>query len=382
MRGVSTTKHHQHSRGDRTDRDVLLITIVLWAAHLGILLLRSAALNLFNGWAEAGIRLAIAALGAGSALFIYYALRHRQLTMPQRFAIAVMISCPLAIALAAINELTWLATTSYYQKRYGVSLSDVLQGRCSGGGCHAFLLEVVFTAGTFIWIYVSWSALYVGALFASELRDRDRRLAIAQGAAHQAQLLALRSQLSPHFLFNTLNTLSGLIALDRKNDAENVVLNLSNFLRYSLAGEPEQLVTLAEEMDAQRIYLEIERVRFADRLDVHIDVTAECFGALVPPFLLQPLVENAIKHAVAPSEQEVTLSIFARRQNDELVLRVENSAPTYPARGDVPGFGIGMSNIRKRLDALFGARASIEASPTSAEGWANIVKLPWMENEG
>ena len=358
----------------RLDRDVLLMTAVLWLAHFGILATRSEALGMHDGLQAASVRLFVSLIGAASTVALYLVLRRRIMPPIARFGTAVAICVPLSLLLAAINECTWLIFTPYYWEKYGLRFSDLFGPR----GPKIFS-EMVFTAVFYIWVYVSWCALYVGAVVAAELRDRDSRLAIAEGAAHQAQLMALRFQLNPHFLFNTLNTLSGLIALDRKKQAEDVVLNLSEFLRYSLAGEPEQLVTLAKEIEAQRMYLDIERVRFADRLKVRFDIEPGCDEAFVPAFLLQPLIENAIKHAVAPSEKPVTLVVGAERKDDKLVLRVENSASTDPPAERCSGFGIGLANVRKRLEAMFGPSASFEAAPTAAKGWVNLIELPWME---
>ena len=127
------------------------------------------------------------------------------------------------------------------------------------------------------------------------------------------------------------------------------------------------------------MYLDIERVRFADRLKVRFDIEPGCEEAFVPAFLLQPLIENAIKHAVAPSEQPVTLIVGAERRDGQLTIRVENSASTDPPAGEPRGFGIGIANVRNRLEALFGPGASFEAAPTAARGWVNLIRLPWME---
>ena len=358
----------------RLDRDVLLMTAVLWLAHFGILSTRSQALGVQEGGLEIAVRFVVSAIGAASCVGVYYLLRRRVMRPMARFAWAVALCAPCCFLLAAASEIAWLLCTPYYSKKYGLEFSDLF-----GPARPKILKEMVYTAVFFLWVYVSWCALYVGSVVAAELRDRDSRLALAQSAAHQAQLLALRFQLNPHFLFNTLNTLSGLIALDRKRQAEEVVLNLSEFLRYSLAGEPVQFVTLAKELEAQRMYLDIERVRFADRLKVRFDIEPGCEEAFVPAFLLQPLIENGIKHAVAPSEQPVVLTVSAERGDGQLVIRIENSASSDPPEKPARGFGIGIANVRNRLEALFGPNANFEAAPTAAKGWVNLIRLPWME---
>ena len=360
--------------------NVLALTAVLWTAHWGILVTRSAAVGSVGGIEGIVIRLVVSFLGAISTLALHGLLRHGHFRALNGLVLTIALSVPLSILLALINENVWLYGTDWYQTHEHFTAADVHAGHCFtvGSACHSFLTVTVYTASTLIWVYVAWCALYSGLLFAEDLRERDRRLVVAEGTAHQAQLSALRLQLNPHFLFNTLNMLSGLVATGRKALAEDVILNLSQFLRYSLSGESDQLVTLADELEGQRMYLDIERVRFADRLHVLYDVPEECLVASVPSFLLQPLVENSIKYAVLPSESEVHLKISASRREDMLVLTVANTAPRPTVVTPTSGFGIGISNIGKRLGALFPGRASIETGQTTDGGWMNVIKLPWV----
>ena len=364
----------------KLDKNVLVLTVILWVAQWGILVSRSAAIGQLGGPKGVGIRLATAALGGLSCWCIHWLLRRSRTAAFKGLILSIAIAVPLSLFLGLINEGGWLFWTNYYRSLYGVTPELVAAGNCldSKSPCHTFVVESIFTASAFIWVYVAWCALYGGLIIAAELRERDRRLVIAEGAAHQAQLSALRLQLNPHFLFNTLNMLSGLVAVGRKSLAEEVILNLSQFLRYSLASEGDQLVTLATELEGQRMYLDIERVRFADRLHVIFEVPDECLAACVPSFILQPLVENSIKYAVLPSESEVTLNISARKSRDLLILKVENSAPSPRVGSAAKGLGIGIGNIRKRLEALFTTRASIEASEMGDGGWKNVVQLPWL----
>ena len=157
-----------------------------------------------------------------------------------------------------------------------------------------------------------WSALYFGIKYYLLMQEERQRSLKAMNMAHEAQLKMLRYQLNPHFLFNTLNALSTLI-LDRQIEPANrMVSKLSNFLRYSLDNDPMQKISLAQEISALKLYLDIEKVRFEERLQLEIDVEDEARRALIPSLLLQPLVENAIKYAVSPSEEPVRLTIEAR----------------------------------------------------------------------
>ena len=152
---------------------------------------------------------------------------------------------------------------------------------------------------SYIYVVLAWVGLYLGIKYYGQLQDETRRALAARTMAHQAQLKMLRYQLNPHFLFNTLNAISTLI-LDRDNATANrMVQGLSAFLRHSLDNDPMQRVTLRQELDALTLYLGIEKIRFAERLRVETDIDEDCWRALLPSLLLQPLVENAIKYAVA-----------------------------------------------------------------------------------
>jgi hypothetical protein len=188
---------------------------------------------------------------------------------------------------------------------------------------------------------------------------QDRQLSDARAAAQQAQLTALRYQLNPHFLFNSLNSISALIVTHRNEDAEKMTEKLSSFLRNSLSADPARLVPLEEELSLIEEYLDIEGVRFGERLDVEIDCESDAGAALVPSFIVQPLVENAIKHGVAPSRDPVRIRIGAEVTGKDLCIEVENG--TSPLL-DEPSFGagVGLKNIRRRLQAVYGKRASLD----------------------
>lgn len=236
-------------------RNLLLVTAVIWLANWGILVTRSYALGTDNGLSEAIIRLLVSIAGGLSCILIFKMLQRSQQPPLPRFLTAVGLSIPIALAVAVIYESLWLFFTDYYFVRKGIRLATIDFSQCgvASSACVYLVREALFTTGTLFWVYVSWCALYVGMAIAGELRERDIRLNVAERTAKDAQLSALRLQLNPHFLFNTLNTLSGLIALDRKRQAEDMVLNLSSFLRFSLKSGEEELVTVAKEIDAQKM---------------------------------------------------------------------------------------------------------------------------------
>lgn len=235
---------------------------------------------------------------------------------------------------------------------------------------------LAFNYAYYLWIFVTCSALSIGFAAHRRMLLQTKQVAEIAAQAHQAQLQALRYQLNPHFFFNVLNTLSGLITKHRLADAESVIINMAQFLRYTLADLPNERVTLDEEVAAQRHYLEIETVRFAGRLHVEVDVAAECLAALVPSLILQPLIENVVKHAVARSDRRVSLRITARRDGDLLICTVEDdgAADGQPAVG---GLGIGLRNVAQRLAALYGEGGRLDAGPPAAGGWRSAISLPF-----
>jgi hypothetical protein len=201
--------------------------------------------------------------------------------------------------------------------------------------------------------------------------QQERQLAEANMAAQQAQLAALRYQLNPHFLFNALNSISALIVTGRNKDAEAMTGRLSAFLRSSLNADPAELVPLDEELSLTQEYLDIETVRFGERLKIAVDCADEACDCLVPSFLVQPLVENAVKHAVARSRAPVEIEIDARMEGDALCIRVANCLA--PQDGEpAGGAGVGLINVRRRLEAVYGKRATLNAGVAEGRFVANI----------
>lgn len=205
----------------------------------------------------------------------------------------------------------------------------------------------------------------------------ERQLSDARWTAQQAQLAALRYQLNPHFLFNALNSISALIVTRRNKDAEEVTDRLSSFLRASLAWNPAELIPLREELWLSEEYLEIEAVRFNDRLEVEIDCTPEAAEALVPGFLVQPLVENAIKHGVAASRAPVKIAIRACLEESDLCITVKNDRAAG-AHGVGEGLGTGLANVRQRLEAVYGTAATLAVEPRP-ESYRVTICIPQVK---
>jgi two-component sensor histidine kinase len=223
-------------------------------------------------------------------------------------------------------------------------------------------------------LLVAWAALYLALLTGAQARAAERRAGEYAQAANAAELRSLRYQVNPHFLFNTLNSLSALVMTGRAADAEEMIHNMSRFYRQSLTGDPTNDVALEDEFALQQLYLAIEQVRFPRRLRTRVDLPPDLRGARVPGMILQPLVENSVKYAVAPSSAPVTLAISARAQEDTLILTVADDAPPSGSCGD-HGLGIGLANVRDRLAARFNGRADLVTGPAEG-GYRTELRLP------
>jgi LytS/YehU family sensor histidine kinase len=192
---------------------------------------------------------------------------------------------------------------------------------------------------------------------------------------------ALRYQVNPHFLFNTLNSLSSLVMTGRSDRAETMLLALSTFFRTSLSLDPGADVTLAEEIDLQRLYLDIEKARFPDRLHVEIDVPEQLEQARLPALLLQPIVENAIKYGVSKSRKAVVIRIEAKAMLDGRMLLEISNRLKHGGKDELPaatheGTGLGISNVCQRLEARFGARATCRFGPMNGGGYKVSLMMP------
>jgi two-component system LytT family sensor kinase len=233
------------------------------------------------------------------------------------------------------------------------------------------------------WVMLCWSGLYFGIKYYQLLiEEREQGLKIA-AMAHEAQLKMLRYQLNPHFLFNTLNAISTLI-LDKDNELANtMVTRLSHFLRYSLDNDPMQKVNLAQEIEALRLYLDIEKVRFDERLRLEVNIESEARKALIPSLILQPLVENAIKFAISQAVNGGTIRIEARVFAGDLLIEVADDGPGIDTFNHKPtvGSGVGLVNTKERLRELYGNRQSFTMSKTQPHGVTINIRLPFEVDE-
>ena len=229
------------------------------------------------------------------------------------------------------------------------------------------------------YIILSWSGLYFGIKYYQMLQKEKQNVLQANTLAHQAQLKMLRYQLNPHFLFNTLNAISTLILVKENNTANGMVTKLSDFLRYSLDKDPMKRVTLTSELQALNLYLDIEKVRFEERLQVTVDVADDCQSALVPSMIFQPLAENAIKYAIAVQEQGGTIALKVNRFGNDLLLELADNGPGAEIKnGNLHREnGVGLANTRERLTALYKDNFSLVVSKNNPSGVKVNIRIPY-----
>jgi LytS/YehU family sensor histidine kinase len=223
----------------------------------------------------------------------------------------------------------------------------------------------------------AWSALYYMINYYLLLEEEIDQRSRLEGQASSAQLAMLRYQLNPHFLFNTLNSISTLVLLKQTERANAMLARLSSFLRYTLANEPTAKVTLAQEVETLKLYLEIEKMRFEDRLRPHFRIDAETIGSRLPSLLLQPLVENAIKYAVTPSEEGADIWVTATREGRAVRIEVADSGPGGGAAlVSAQSTGVGLANIQDRLGQAYGPAHGFSTRANEHGGFSVIIEIP------
>lgn len=229
----------------------------------------------------------------------------------------------------------------------------------------------------------AWSALYYAINFYLTVEEQADQLLRLEAQASSAQLAMLRYQLNPHFLFNTLNSISTLVLLKQTDRANAMLSRLSSFLRYTLINEPTALVPIAQEVETLKLYLEIEKMRFEDRLRASFEIDPAVEQAHLPSLLLQPLVENAIKYAVTPKEDGADINIIARPAGENVQIIVSDTGPGLNQDIISPhsSTGVGLGNIRDRLAQAFGDRQSFEARSTPGGGFVVTIELPHLTQD-
>lgn len=240
---------------------------------------------------------------------------------------------------------------------------------------------VAIPLGTWLYdgfVLLSWSLLYFAVNDWTELREQRKRAAKAESMAQAARLRALQSQLQPHFLFNTLNAISTLVVEGHNSDAARMIARLSDFLRLSLETTSTPEISVAEELEFVRRYLDIEQVRFGTRLHVAINAQPEAMRALVPALVLQPLVENAVKHGVLTREHGGSVTVTAEQKNGALLLCVSDDGPGLPQDGSAI-HGVGLRNTATRLSELYGEASRFSLDASVSGGVAAVIEIPFRQ---
>jgi len=281
-----------------------------------------------------------------------------------------------AVLASYVASLVWTAADNIFDYPVTVALGVREPGPHS--------INRVFNGAVYnAFAMLAWSVLYIGIRYYAALQAERERSLKAEAAAHQAQLEALRYQINPHFLFNSLNAVSTLVTERRNDEAARMLARVSDFLRLTLTAPVRDEVALADEIDYVRQYLDIERVRFGDRLRTEIDIAPDVWEAAVPAFVLQPLIENAVRYAIAPRESGGAISVEARRSGDTLRVSIIDDGPGMrdEARGNGAG-RIGLANARDRLRELYGTRGRLELTNATGGGTHASIEVPFRRHSG
>ena len=247
-----------------------------------------------------------------------------------------------------------------------------------------------------IFVFLTWTVLYYGINYYELLTLEHQKLVEASAAkneeklkrleaeslARDAQLQMLRYQLNPHFLFNTFNAISSLVQLKENGKAQDMIHLLSDFLRHSLEQDGVENVTLEQELKSLRLYLKIEQARFEDRLTLEFDIEPRAQQALVPGMILQPIIENAMKYAIADSEDGGTVRVLAQVQGDDLLLEVSDTGPGMSEEQSTSGRGIGLKNTLQRLEATYANKYEFDISQGELPGLTVRLRFPFESVAG
>ena len=352
----------------------LLSIIGFWAFYAAIVTLRTAVMDFPSQGEIAGRRMFVVAMGIGVTWFFYLYLRlFDRRALGHRIAAAFIGAIPCAIIVASSNHYIFNRydpISMFEDQSIGRQLAEINEAL----GITIYQQMAEFAVALYFFM-IAWALLFIAIGYAREVREVERAAARFAQAAQDAELRSLRYQVNPHFLFNTLNSLSTLIIKSHNERAETMIQNLSTFYRTSLSNDPLEDVILAEEVRLQKLYLDIEAVRYPKRLIVDIDIADDLLGIKVPALILQPLIENAIKYGVSRSCKPVTVRIKAQIIDQKLQICVCDDGEYFPEIQD-NGNGIGLANVRDRLEARFGNAASLTSQSLIDGGYEAIITMP------
>jgi hypothetical protein len=378
--------------------------VVLWGTYFVLITVRSAMLDLDLQAEMALRRLIVTVAGIALTIALWSLLRlfdGRALWI--KIGAAIIFAIPVAIAIGKVNQIAFEDIWTELQQKFaeerglrfddeGNLLVDLPAGRGSTAsapgapGQTETLIIAPASAEGQEWkavleialgryfLLLAWASTYYALLAGYQARAAERREQQFRSAARAAELRSLRYQVNPHFLFNTLNSLSALVMTGKRDQAERMIQTISHFYRHSLADEPTSDVALKDEFALQKLYLDIEAVRFPDRLSCVFELPEDLEKARVPGMILQPLVENSVKYGVSPVSRPVTITIAAHEEFDRLVITVSDDGPGVPDE-TLHGFGIGLANVRDRLEARFGPDIGFTSAPVPG-GYRTEIRLP------
>lgn len=340
-------------------RAALWLTLAFWGSSYILLTLGTALSGNEHFAAIAGMRVVTTLFGLVFCYLIHLMLKHPRLSTAKRRLIALACVAPIAAELYA-----WTAFFAMAQVDPSLDLRNFTW------------FAAINTIAFWSWFFLAWAGLYLALMYGFDVHEEQRRSAELRERAHVAQLRALHSQINPHFLFNSLNSVSALI-LDKNGErADEMVMKLAQFLRLGLAADTTRNIPLSLELELQRTYLEIEQLRFPD-LRVEFRMAEEIKDALVPALILQPIIENAVKYGVTEAPPPASISVGARSEADagKLFLTVVDSGKGRVSPGN--GSGIGLTNVRERLALLYGEGASGLTANRDPDGQFRVeIMLP------
>ena len=396
-------------------RTVLLSMVVLWAAYFTITTIRASVIGFEMQTEMLWRRGAVVSVGIAMTMVLWLVLRlfdARPLWM--KVAAGLIVAVPVSIPIAQTNQWMFQDIQKKEEERMGREAGINMRRDDAGNlmvdiptrspisprdgddplaeedqvaesyiiapapTSHEKWMMVIDVALGRYFLLIAWASLYFALLAVAEVRLAERRAGEFREAAKAAELRSLRYQVNPHFLFNTLNSLSAMVMTGKVDRAERMIQTISRFYRHSLAEDPTSDVALEQEFDLQKLYLDIEAVRFPERLVPRFDLPRSLEDARVPGMILQPLVENSVKYAVSAVSRPVTVTIAAREEFDRLVITVSDDGPGVPAGVD-HGFGIGLVNVRDRLEARFGTDVVLSSGPVEG-GYKTEIRIPLTRN--
>jgi signal transduction histidine kinase len=386
-------------------RTVLFSMVVLWATYFVLTTVRSFVMDIGLQFEFGWRRLVVTMVGVAFTIVLWLLLRlfdNRALWL--KISAAILLALPVALSIGQVNYLVFKDMSSAVDQAFAQKMNlnlrrdesgnllvevpvrrDSAGGPVAGGETQSVIIEPAETYSDFwrklldvalgrYFLLLAWASTYFALLAGVQARAAQRREEQFRSAAKAAELRSLRYQVNPHFLFNTLNSLSALVMTGKADRAEKMIQTISRFYRHSLANEPTADVALRDEFDLQKLYLDIEAVRFPKRLVCVFDLPHDLEDARVPGMILQPLVENSVKYAISAVARPVTITLAAREEFDRLVITVGDDGPGVP-QGAHHGFGIGLANVRDRLEARFGPDIGFTSAPVPG-GYRTEIRIP------